>query len=183
MRPREAPGALALGLLASLLAHAAEYGGGHSMGGSYHGALVAAGVVAGLGSALAAGALAWAGAGRILEGSILAVRLRLHLPRWPAVAAAAALWFALAEHLAPQHDAASPILLIAGLAIAAWLVLALARGALSILATIAIAVRKTRFSPRAHARLLRLLPAPRAHALLRATRRYARPPPIAVVGA
>ncbi len=183
MRPREALGALALGLLASMVAHAAGYGGGHAMGGSYHEALVAAATVAALGSALMGGAVAWAGAGRILEGSILAGRLRLYLPRWPAIFAAAVLWFSLAEHLEPKHDAASPILLVVALALAAWLLLALAKGALSILAAIAIAVRTTRFAPRVPARLLRLQPAPRVRAQLHATPRYARPPPAAVIGA
>ncbi len=44
---RKAPGALALGLLASLAAHAPLYGGGHAMGGTYH-ALILQAALAGL---------------------------------------------------------------------------------------------------------------------------------------
>ncbi|HEY9086352.1 MAG TPA: hypothetical protein VIN40_10530 [Candidatus Tyrphobacter sp.] len=183
MRAREIPGALALGLLASLLAHAAGYGGGHAMGGAYHEAFAALAAVGGLASALASVALAWAGAGSLLDGSILAARLRRTVPGWPATLAAAACWFTLAERLEPKHQATSRLFLIVALALAAWLLLALARAALSMLARIAIAVRKTRFALRATARVTLHRTAARTRTLLRCVRRYARPPPAAVIGA
>ena len=184
MRARGLPGALALGLLAATIAHAIGYGNSHAMGGPYHGLLFALCGAAGIGALVFAASLAWASAGRMAQGSVLAARLRDHLPGVTALTASATLWFALAESVEPHHEAASPVMLLAALVIAAWLVSLLARGALAIVATIVLAFRaagtiadlvatpKTRFDA-----------APRARRLLRASPRYARPPPLTVTGA
>lgn len=183
MRPRELAGALALGLPAALLGHTVAYGGSHSVGGSFHGVLVGLTVAAAAAMLFGAACLAWTGAGRILQGSVLAARIEEYLPGWTASTIAAGLWFTLAEHVEPRHDALSPLILIAALALSAWILLLLAHFVLSLLAAIAIAVRAAVHvtftpSPRLH-----LSAAPRAHYLLRAVRHYARPPPFAVAGA
>lgn len=180
MRARELPGAAALGLLASLLAHTAGYGGGHAMGGAYHDSLLAAASLAGLGSLLILLGMAWAGSGRTLDGSVLAARLQAALPSWHLLAIAATLWLALGESIEPRHDDASPFLLAIALLTAAWIVRALALLLVRCIAGVVIAIRSEAFARRALAhRRLFLEPAPLAHHLLCARRRYARPPPIA----
>lgn len=184
MRARQLPGAAALGLLASLLAHTAAYGGSHAMGGAYHATLVACAAAAGLAALLFATSVAWAGAGSALDGSVMAARLRLGLPSWPVLATATAAWFVLGEHIEAHHDGVAPIVLFVAIALAAWLVLACARAVLSFLAAIVIAIRGGAFAPRilaSHRLIVRQ--APRARRLLHAQRRYARPPPVAVAGA
>ncbi len=183
MKARELPGAAALGLIVSLLAHVAGYGSGHAMGGSYHELLLALSALTLLGGILAVGALAWAGAGKTRDGSVLAALLRTAVPNWPALTAAAISWLALAEHLEPRHHTVSPLLLLAAIALVAWLLLALARAALLLLAAAVVAVRCGRFAARPLAWRMRSRPTPRVSRILRAARRYARPPPIAVLGA
>lgn len=175
------PGAAALGLLAAFAAHAVAYGTGHAMGGAFHGVLLWAACACALASAIAAGSLAWIGGARTLDGSVLASALRRRLPGLPLLLASAATWFALGEAIEPHHDAASPALLALALLLAAFLILVLARAALGLLATIAIAARSRSFAPRAPSWAVRCAPIPRVARLLRAVRRYARPPPIAVL--
>jgi MFS family permease len=176
-----APGAAALGLLAALTAHTAAYGSGHAMGGAYHGVLVSLSCVAALGALLAGASVAWIGGRRTIDGSVLATQLRSRLPGMVPVVAAAAAWFVLGEAIEPHHDAASPALVCAAVLVAAWLLLLLARALLGLLASIAIAVRSAGFAPRAPVWVLRFAPAPRARRALHRARRYARPPPIAVL--
>ncbi len=184
MRALELPGAIALGLLASLLAHTAAYGQSHAMGGGYHELLLAAAALALGGSIVAAAAVAWAGAGRLIEGSILAARLRHTLPGLPAIAGAAGLWFTLAEHIEPHHDTLSPLLLIVALVLASWLVRTLARAALLLLATMAVAIRALDdYAPHVVTWAARHIEAPHFESALRVARRFARPPPSAVAGA
>jgi len=184
MRARELPGAVALGLLASLLAHTAAYGGGHAMGGAYHTALVAGAAGGALGALIAALSLAWASAGRALDGSILAARLRAGLPSWPLLTLAATAWFAFGETLEAHHDGVAIPLVAAALVASAYVVLFFARMALSFLAAIVIAIRVDAFAPRLSTwQRLTLLPAPVPRHLLRADRRYARPPPSVFAGA
>lgn len=183
MRARKVPGALALGLLASLIAHTAAYGGSHDIGGAYHGFLVSAAAIAVIGSLLLAASLAWAGAGRTLEGSVLASRLRLGLPTLPYVAGSAVLWFTLGERIEASHAPASPALLLIALVFAAWLVSALTRSTLSILAAIAIAMHTASFTPRAPVWSRCVAPVEPTRRLLPVSRRFARPPPYTVTGA
>lgn len=183
MRARELPAAAALGLLASLLAHTAAYGGGHAMGGSYHSAIVAAAAAAALAAFVSATSLAWAGAGRARDGSILAARLRSVLPSWSSLVLFATAWFALGERIEAHHDGAAPLLIALALAACAWLVLACVRALLAFLAEIVIAIRAGAFAPRSpslHRTLARATPIVRT--LLLAHRRYARPPPSAIAG-
>ena len=80
MKLREFPGALALGLLASLGAHTALYGSSHEMGGAFHSELVSVAVAALGGLLVAFGALAWTGSRHAADGSVLAARLTGRLP-------------------------------------------------------------------------------------------------------
>lgn len=184
MRALELPGAIALGLLASLLAHTAVYGQSHVMGGEYHELLLVAAAIALCASAVAAGALAWAGAGHVISGSVLAVRLRLALPSVPALTVAASLWFTLVEHIEPHHSTLPLPLLLLAIALTSWCVSALARASLSLLATIAVAARPlTQHVPHAFAWDERRIETPHFDSALRIARRFARPPPGAVTGA
>ncbi|MGC1379909.1 MAG: hypothetical protein WA814_02655 [Candidatus Baltobacteraceae bacterium] len=180
MTLRKVPGSLALGLLASLVAHTALYGGGHIVGGAYHGALLQAAVAASLGLLVFFGLLAWGGAAGAADGSILAARMNERLPGFTYVATSAAIWFGIAEWLEPHHAGAAPSLLLLGLAIASWLVLRVAAAVVRALAGAVIAVCRAAFAPRTPS----WTPRPRAKPLVRRTllvrRRFARPPPIAI---
>ena len=105
MKLREFPGALALGLLASLGAHTALYGSSHEMGGAFHSELVTVAVAALGGLLVAFGALAWTGSRHAADGSVLAARLTGRLPGLAPVLVATALCFALGERLEPAHAA------------------------------------------------------------------------------
>jgi hypothetical protein len=176
---REFPGALALGLLASLAAHTALFGGDHDMGGAYHTQLLTV-ALAGLGGLLTAfGALAWAGARHAADGSVLGARLAQRLPGILPVIAAAAVCFALVERLEPQHAAAGLLPLLAAIAASAGLLLALARAAIKALAGAAIAVSRSAFAARRPIRLRLTAPAFALAPAPSLRRRFARPPPVA----
>jgi hypothetical protein len=177
---RKVPGAVALGLLASLGAHAALYGGEHLMGGAYHALLLQAALVGALALVAFFGALAWSQAKGIADGSVLATRLRERLPALWALAAATTLWYALAESLEPHHANASPVAALLALVIAAWLVERLARGAITALTGAIIAVRRESFQTRTPIWSRRPRTNPVFRRTLRSCRRFARPPPIAV---
>lgn len=179
---KEVPGALALGLLAALAAHSATFAD-HAMGGAYHDALLAIVAFALMASLSFVVSFAWKGAGRILDGSVLASCLRQWLPRWPALAAAAALWFTLGESIEAHHASAPTFLVILALAMAAWLILALARAIISTIAAIAIAIRSAGYAPHVPTWPRRAPAVFIARSLLRSAQRYVRPPPFAVTGA
>ena len=77
---RKVPAALALGLLASMLAHGGLYGGEHAMGGGYHAALVQMALAGAVGLFLFFGLLAASGKNAVVDGSVLAARLLERLP-------------------------------------------------------------------------------------------------------
>jgi hypothetical protein len=176
---RKVPGALALGLLASLAAHAALYGGGHAMGGAYNAAIVQAAFAGTLALLLGFAALAWSASGGAADGSVVAARLRQVIPGITAILAAALLWYAAAEALEPHHGGAPGLAALPLLVLTAWISRQLARWAAETLAHAVIAVTRLSFSPRtpswnrpSHVRI-----APRRPRGAR--RRFARPPPIA----
>ncbi len=180
---RKVPGALALGLLASLGAHAALYGSEHTMGGGYHSALVQLAIAAGLSLLLGMSALAWGAAGRTPDGSVLATRLSDRLPGLAAVVAATALWFAIAEGIEPHHAGAAPLAILLALAAVAWIVRRIAIFAVACIARVAFAIARLAFSPRAPRWFRRPeTPAP-LRRVLSGHRRFARPPPIATIRA
>ena len=106
VKPRQLPGLAILGLLASLIAHAASYGGNHELGGAYHATLELLALVGAGAFAASIGAFAWLGARRYAEGSILAAALRPLVPSPGALAVSAGLWFGLIESLEPEHPLA-----------------------------------------------------------------------------
>jgi len=174
---RKVPGALALGLLASLAAHAALYRGAHAMGAEYHALLLETAALGILALAAAFVHAAWRGAKAFSDGSILAYRLSRHLPSAPAVFAAAIGWFALAERLEPHHAGVATAVTAIVLAAAAWLIVAMARGLLAALARVAISIAASAFVPRAVPARRVVLRAPRPKTPHCSRRRFARPPP------
>lgn len=177
MKVREFPGALALGLLASLGAHAALYGGGHEMGGAYHEAILTAALAAAGGFVVAFGALAWTGARHSADGSVLAARLLRRLPGLAPVIVATALCYAAGERLEPQHAAASLWPLVAAIIAAAWLVLGFSRAAIKTLATAVISFSSPGYAARTPIWLRRAAPVFAVAPAPSLRRRYARPPP------
>lgn len=176
---RKAPGVLVLGLVASLVAHAALYGGQHAIGGAYHEVLLQMAVAGALGFIALIGAVAWTQSGSATDGSVLAARLRERLPGVGSVIAAAAASYAVIEAIEPHHAGAPGIALLAALAAASYAALRLAHAITDAFARAAIAISRTFFAPRAPAWRRR----PRARLIARrsfaARRRFARPPPIA----
>lgn len=175
---RKVPGTLALGLFASLLAHTGLYGGEHAVAGGYHGLAIDLCMAAAWGFVVAFTAIAWGSRGFVSDGSVLATRLTKHLPSFLPTLGAGALWFQLCELVEPQHAAVGAPLVILALAIAAWLVTWLARGIVAAVAGLVIAIARCSFSPRTPSRTPLPRSRPLALRLLRAYRRFARPPPI-----
>jgi hypothetical protein len=180
---RKVPGALALGLLASLVAHTALYGDSHAMGGAYHEVLAQAAFAGGLGLALFFGALAWNGSSGVTDGSVLAARLREWLPSTAGLWTSVAGWYFIAEALEPHHAGAPSIGVVTALATAGWLVLRLARTVADALAGAVIAVLRAAFTGRTPSWWKRPRSRPLARRTARVYRRFARPPPIAIARA
>lgn len=183
MKLRKIPGALVLGLLASLLAHTALYGGQHAMGGAYSDVLLDLALAGGVGLAGLAAALAWAAFQRAADGSILAAHLSMRLPGAGAVFAAAVAWFAVGESAEAAHAGPSGIVVALALAGATWLVMQLGKAVVRAIAGAIVAITRLGFVTRRPWRRpsRRLAPVIPASPLLR--RRFARPPPIAIARA
>lgn len=177
------PGALALGLLAALAAHAALYGGGHVVGGAFHALLVQSALAAFAGLAFFFGAVAWSGSRGVADGSVLAARLRERLPNLGALLASGTLWYAAVEAAEPRHGGPVPVAALIGIAAAAWLVLRVARALTGLIAGAVFAILRISFSGRAPSWRRRpyVRPAQRRTPCVR--RRFARPPPIALARA
>ncbi|MGA8574509.1 MAG: hypothetical protein WB609_02335 [Candidatus Cybelea sp.] len=181
MTLRKVPGALVLGLLASLAAHAALFGREHAMGGDYHALLVEAALGGALCLLAFFGALAWNGSKGTADGSIVAARLQGRLPGAGALFASTLLWYVVAEAIEPHHSPAGTLAAGVALAAAAWLLSRLARAFVAIVAGAVIAVRRTHFSPRTFFWQLRPARRPLLRRASLVRRRYARPPPVAVL--
>jgi len=178
---REFPGASILGLLASLVAHAAIFGGAHAMGGAYHGALLQLALAGSLGMCTAFAALAWGEAGQVTDGSVLAARLGERLPALPTLLLATSFWFALGERIEPEHAAASLLLTVVSLVVSAALLWLVTRHALRLLVAVVFTVSRPPFAGRVPAWARRRQPPPTARRSPLLRRRFPRPPPIAVV--
>lgn len=179
MTLRKVPGALVLGLLASLVAHAALYGAEHAMAGGYHALLVQAAIAGAIGFLMTFGAIAWSAAGSIPDGSVLAARLTERLPDFAVVGATAAGWLALAEAVEPHHASAPAVVMVACLVLASWLVQRFARSIVEALASLAIAISRPAFTPRTPSWTRHRPASPLARRAPCARRRFARPPPTA----
>jgi hypothetical protein len=176
---RRIPGALALGLLASLLAHSVLYGSDHAMGGAYHDLLVQLATAGCSAFVLLFAALAWCGATRVADGSVLAARLAAKLPTPAALVASTGLWFALGERIEPQHAEAGLFLTLVVVAAIAVLLFALARWGVRSLARVVIAIARLPFAACSAHWIRCLEPVPVVHRSPQLRRRFARPPPIA----
>ncbi|MEO6836600.1 MAG: hypothetical protein ABI231_11950 [Candidatus Tumulicola sp.] len=179
MTLREIPAALALGLLASLAAHTVLYGGEHAMGGAYHDLLLQVAAAGSVGFVALLGTFALTGSHGPADGSILGARLASRLPGLGSLAASAAMWFALGEHVEAAHSGTGLLLTVVVLVAAAWSFLTLAHRAVRLLANAIIAIARLPFAARTPLRVrpARRVPIARRSPLLR--RRFARPPPIA----
>ncbi len=178
MTLRKVPAALALGLLASILAHGGLYGGEHAMGGNYHALLLQAALAGGAGLLVFFGLLAASGANAAVNGSVLATRLAERLPGYGSLLLAAGAWYGVAECLEPHHAAASLLAVPLSLAAASWLVALLSRGVVAILAGAVFAAWRDGFSPRTPAPFRRFQSPRPSRRILWTRRRFARPPPI-----
>lgn len=148
MSLRQLPGALILGLLASLIAHAAGFGGSHTEAGAYH-ELLSILAFAGAGGSLAAAiCAAFGNCGRCAQGSILASRLCAWIPGAGAVALAGGVWFSFIESLEPAHGTASFIIIALAMLIAALTLRLIAVLTARVLATCAIAIARVATAPR-----------------------------------
>jgi hypothetical protein len=175
------PGAIALGLLASLFTHAVLFGNGHSVGGTLHEVVVQGAAATASALVLAWLAVAWNGR-RAADGSVLAARLLARLPGWPLVAVCAAGWYALIEHAESAHSDPGTAITVLALGAVAALVWAFAKWLVRSIAFAVIAIAAAAFEPRPVivCRPIRRIIRPIAPAL---RRRHARPPPIASVRA
>ncbi len=178
MTLRKVPGALALGLLASLIAHGGLYGGEHAMGGGYHAMLVQGSLAGAMSLLLCFGFLALRQVKDAANGSILAARLTQRLPGYGSLVLSAGAWYAAAECLEPHHAAASFIAVPLLLAAASWLVKLLCVGMLAALAGAIFAVFGAAFAPRKPLWFARARSRRPARRIQWTRRRFARPPPI-----
>lgn len=178
---RKVPGALALGLLASLVAHGALYGGEHAMGGSYHAWLLQAALAGGIAMLSGFVLLAWSGARTTLSGSVLAARLSERLPGTVPLFGATACWYVLAEIAEPHHAGVSLLSSALALTIAAWLVRGFCRWIVALLAGAVIAIFGATFLTKTtRSYTFPRPPVPRRRSVHK-RRRFARPPPIEIL--
>lgn len=171
-----------LGLLAALLAHTASYGDSHVAGGAHHMTLELL-ALGGVGAFVAvAGALAWFGAGRQADGSVLAATLRPLVPSVGSLFAGASLWFAAIESMEPERATPAPLLLIAICLIAAAILVALAaRWFVRAIAAIVLAIVHLAFARRPVTYRRRFEHVSSARRATFVYRRFARPPPGAML--
>jgi hypothetical protein len=178
VRLRQLPGVAILGLVASLLAHLASYGGNHEAGGAYHRTLELL-ALGGVGVFVASvAALAWLGTRRQADGSILAAALRPLVPPAAALAFSASLWFAAIESLEPQHLWHASILVVAlCLIVASLLVTLVARAIVRAIAAVVFAIAREPFLRRPCCYRRRFVHRSSARRAAFVYRRFARPPP------
>lgn len=177
MTLRQMPGALLLGLLASLAAHALAFGQGHTEGGAYHGFLMNL-ALCGAGTGLCAAMLAAFGrAPTCAQGSILACRLAAFVPGVRVVAASGLAWFAAIESFEPAHAGVSLLVVAAGMLLAALALRHLALFVLRLLAQLALSTARPGFAMRAPFVLRRAVAPAFVPARIFAPHHVTRPPP------
>jgi hypothetical protein len=148
MQIRRLPGALGIGLLASLLAHAVSFGESHVQGGAFHAVFSWLGYAAILGFVMAGTVSAFGGAARCQSGSLLASRLSELVPGRAALLLSAIGWFVLGESLEPAHAPAPLALILAAILLVALALQAAARLLLRAIALVAVAIHSHRFAAR-----------------------------------
>jgi hypothetical protein len=178
VRTRQLPGVALLGLLVALLAHTTSYGGSHVAGGAYHTTIELL-AVAGAGAfVVLAACLAWLGARRHADGSILAASIRPLVPSLWAMMTSGALWFFTIESLEPEHPWHAPLFLVALCLLAAAMLVALvSRVLVDAIAETVFAISALPFDRRPVYRRRQLLPRSSARRVAFVYRRCVRPPP------
>jgi hypothetical protein len=181
MRPRELPGALALGIPTAILGHTLLFGESHQLGGSFHELFLDVALAGCAVFAALFAAVALSGASSASTGSVLAARLGRYLPGLWSLLASSGLWYAAIEAAEPEHQM-PPVLLIAALLIAAALLVRFAADTVRrAIASIVLAVLTAAFAPRLPVFLSRRrAPAMAWYRRFATGRRFARPPPIAM---
>jgi hypothetical protein len=174
---RELPGTLILGLLASLLAHAASFGGDHAVGGPFHEALSSLALAGGLGFALLLGLAAWSKTARLAQGSVLAARLGPLVPSAASVTAFATPAFFAIEALEGRHAPVIIGVVLVALAISSFVVAKLAQLFVRAIAHLVVAIASHAFAPRLPYFIRRASARPRICSTRFTYRRFARPPP------
>lgn len=184
MKLRELLGALALGVPAAVLAHTLLFGEGHQLGGSLHDTFLGIAVAASLGFVVFFVAVASSGAKTATTtGSLLAARLCAWLPSVWLLAGSALGWFAGIECSETDGHAPAPLFLLAVVLVGSALVVRWAAwGILGAIASVTLAARVRPFAGRARTFACRR-PAPILVGIGRiaAHRRFARPPPYAML--
>jgi hypothetical protein len=181
VRLRQLLPAASLGLLAALLAHTACYGNAHVAGGAHHVALELLALAGGGGFVALITALAWLGAGRHADGSVLAAALRPLVPSPPSLLVSATFWFAAIERIEPEHVTRAPILVIAlCLTIAAAIIALATTWFVRVIAAVAIAIATLTFARRLVSYRRRFEHVSSARRTDFVYRRFARPPPNAL---
>ena len=176
---RKIPAGLALGLIASLIAHVVLYGKQHAIGGTYHALLMQISSTAVLAFIALLGALAWSKSRQLANGLALAASLRERLPDLGTIVTSGAAWYAGVEAIEPHHAGASGFTLLAALVAASYVLLHVARAMTETFAHAAIMISRTSFSPSVPAWRRRPRERVVARHSFQARRRFARPPPIA----
>ena len=170
-------GAAVLGLLSSLIAHEAMFGGSHAMGGAFSPALLESAAIFGAGF-LAVLVLASLVASKdAAVGSVLARRTAQWLPRYPELLAAAGLWFTLGERLEAEHAGPGMVVVVAALAACALLVLAVFKSLVRLLADAVLAIVAPGHARRFFAAVRKTTPAVLAYQAPQLRRPFVRPPP------
>lgn len=177
MTLRKVPGALALGLLASLVAHAAAYGGDHAAGGNYHALLLEIAAAGAVGLISAGLFLGWSGARAALDGSVLAARLSARLPGFVPLLVATVLCYVTIERLEPHHADGSILVAAVCLLAAAWIVAAFCRWFCAAIAATLLLVAGVPFNERTLTWFVARTETPNRRRIVCAHRRFARPPP------
>ncbi|HEV3156037.1 MAG TPA: hypothetical protein VGZ00_01700 [Candidatus Baltobacteraceae bacterium] len=103
-RGRSVPATLALGLPTALFAHVLAFGQGHIAAGEAHTIFVQFALALSGATVLLLGTLSALGARNLRDGSVLAAKLRVHLPKWPSLLASCVACFLLIESAEPAHD-------------------------------------------------------------------------------
>lgn len=170
-------GAAVLGLMSSLIAHEALFGGSHAVGGAFNSAILASAEVFGAGFLIVLALTSLFASKQAALGSVLARRTGEVLPRAPELLAFTGLWFTLCERLEAEHAMPGLPFIAAALAICALLVLAVARWFVRILAHAVLAIVSPGHELRSYTAIRHATPVVPAYQPPQLRRLFVRPPP------
>ena len=170
-------GAAVLGLLSSLIAHQALFGGSHAMGGAFSGAILGSAEVLCAGFLTLLALTSLFAAKRVAVGSVLAKRTAELLPRYPELLAFAGLWFTLGERLEAEHAMPGLPFVVAALTLCALVVSAVARWLVRILAHAVLSIVSPGHVLRSLTAIRSATPVVRVYQAPQLRRQFVRPPP------